>query len=73
MDNYDDDGDSQFRFELSIEFNGDGSLDITLGGVVRDHIGCMFSTSIADVITTTLMDLETRVLHGEFDDEDDDG
>lgn len=65
---------AEFRFELSIEFNDDGSLDITLGGVVREHMKYMFSTTIADIITTTLMDLETRTLHGDFDDEvDEDG
>ena len=62
------------RFELSMEFNDDGSLEITLGGVRREHMRYMFSTTIADIITTTLMDLETRTLHGDFDDEvDDDG
>ena len=62
------------RFELSMEFNDDGSLEITLGGVRREHMRYMFSTTIADIITTTMMDLETRTLHGDFDDEvDEDG
>ena len=58
-----------YQFGLTLEIGDGDTLDITLSDVPRKHIPYMFSTTIADVITTTLMDMS--MLDYE-DDEDED-
>ena len=55
-------------FDLFIDINGDGTLDVMLGGLDRESIKYMFSTGIADIVTTSLMEQETRIINGDFDD-----
>lgn len=54
----DDDGKITYVFGLTLELgDSDDTLSIVLSEVSRKHIPYMFSTTIADVITTTLMDM----------------
>lgn len=66
-----DDDHLRYRFGLTLEIDGDAdTLDIVLTDVPRKHIPLMFSTTIADVITTTLMDM--AMMPDDEDDEPDD-
>lgn len=64
-----DDPDS-YRFGLTLELSENGTMDITLTDVPRQHVPYMFSPTIADVITTTLMDM-AMIDYDEDDDEED--
>lgn len=68
----DDDGMISHVFGLSLELRGDDHLNITLSEVPRKHIPHMFSTSIADVITTSLMDMDMMDMESDDDDDEDD-
>jgi len=59
-----------YVFGLTLEVDGEDTLSIVMSKVPRKHIPYMFSTTIADVITTSLMDLH-MVEPYEDDDEDD--
>jgi hypothetical protein len=58
-----------YVFGLTLEVDGEDTLNIVLSKVPRKHIPYMFSTTIADVITTSLMDLHMTETYDE-DDED---
>ena len=61
--------DGSYQFGLTLELNDDdNTLDITLTDVPRHHVPYMFSPNIADVITTTLMDMAMI----DYDDDDED-
>jgi hypothetical protein len=51
--------------------DGEDTLNIVLSQVPRKHIPYMFSTTIADVITSSLMDLHMTEAYDD-DEEDDD-
>lgn len=73
-----DDSES-YHFGLTLEVNDTGNtLDISLTDVPRHHVPYMFSPTIADVITTTLMDMamieeDYEDDHDEDDEEEADG
>ena len=69
MSNIDDD--ASYRFGLTLEVGDSDTLDITLSDVPRRHVPYMFSPTIADVITTTLMDMAMAEYEDDEDDEDD--
>jgi hypothetical protein len=69
MSDDDDDRKVSYVFGLSLEVDGEDTLSIVLSEVPRKHIPYMFSTTIADVITTSLMDLHMTEVYD--DDEDD--
>jgi hypothetical protein len=72
MSGDDDDSKISYVFGLTLELdNGDDTLSIVLSEVPRKHIPYMFSTAIADVITTTLMDMHMVEAVVDDDDEDD--
>lgn len=52
-----DDRTASYQFGLTLELSEDGTMDITLTNVPRHHVPYMFAPTIADVITTTLMDM----------------
>ncbi len=68
----DDDEDEvvdEFKFQMALEVNHkDNTLDIEFLGIPREHVQHMFSTAVADVVTTSLMELELKQL--EEDDEE---
>lgn len=65
-----DEDSRSYQFGLTLEVGDDGyTLDITLTDVPRHHVPYMFSPTIADVITTTLMDM--AMIEYDEDDEDD--
>ena len=71
MNDDDDDRKISYIFGLTLELGGDDdTLKIVLSKVPRKHIPYMFSTTIADVITTTLMDM--HMVEAVDDDEDED-
>lgn len=64
--------DDSYRFGLTLELSDNGTMDITLTDVPRHHVPYMFSPTIADVITTTLMDM-AMIDYDEEDDDDEEG
>lgn len=67
-----EDDTTSYQFGLTLEVGDDGhTLDITLSDVPRHHIPYMFSPTISDVITTTLMDM-AMIEYEPDDDEDED-
>lgn len=67
----DDDRRVSYKFGLTLEITGEDhqNLDISFTDVPRRHISYMFAPTIADVITTTLMDM--AMIDYDEDDEDD--
>jgi hypothetical protein len=57
-----------YVFGLTLELKGEDYLNIVFSEVPRKHVPYMFSTTIADVITTSLMDMHMT----EADDDEDD-
>lgn len=76
-DDEDDDVESyetiHYQFALTLEVEDEDTITIVLSEVPRTHVPYMFSTAIADVITTTLMDMHMVALEqGVDNDEEED-
>ena len=75
LDEYEDENYEtiHYQFALTLEVEDEDTITIVLSEVPRTHVPYMFSTAIADVITTTLMDMHMVALEeGTDDDEEDD-
>lgn len=59
-----------YQFALTLEIEDEDTITIVLSDVPRTHVPYMFSTAIADVITTTLMDMHMVALEQGTDDEE---
>lgn len=70
-DNEDEDDEAVSSFILSMEIGDDGeTMSVLLEDVPIEHVSQMFCTTIADVITTSLMDLSMS--DDDYDDDDED-
>jgi len=64
---------ASYQFGLTLRLHeASDTLDITLSDVPRHHVSYMFTTTISDIITTTLMEPEDYAVDDDDEDDEDD-
>jgi hypothetical protein len=63
------------RFYLSIERDPDDEdlLNVSIAGIPREVIPAVFSRSISDIVTTTLMGMEMETIYGDDTEDEEEG